>query len=175
MLMRSFREMCFSRALIVSGLSKTIPVDPNQRGLKLVLGWLVHLAMDNGAVALRLGVSPDTNQSWMKFLGPKWYREPKWWDMVPPEPYCFPTLLQVCFSLADIDKELPIRGFITGLRRGKRIRLALAVPDITLFEISWDQALAMDRNQAGTSYPEEEANGKTVTAANGPGQASPAK
>ena len=148
--------MCAPEAVVVSGWSGTKEVNPDRRGLKPVLGWLVYLAMSYGTMKLRVGVNRESGESWMKFFGPRWYRHPTWWDIVPPEPYCYPVMLQICLSLAELQENLPIRGVIPAIRQGKHLRLELSVDEIDSFQIAWDQVFAWDRQSAGTSYPEEE-------------------
>jgi hypothetical protein len=79
-LMHSIREICAPRALVISGWSGTKEVNPDRRGLKPVLGWLVYLAMSYGTMKLRVGVNRESGEAWMKFFGPRWYRHPIWWD-----------------------------------------------------------------------------------------------
>lgn len=155
MLMHSIREICAPGALVIAGWAGTKGVNPDRRGLKPVLGWLVHHAMQESSTRLRLGVNRESGEAWMKFFGPRWYRQPIWWDMVPPEAYCYPTMLQVCLSLAELDQGLPITGMIPAIKQGKRLRLELTVDTIDSFQITWDAVHALDRAQSESCYPEE--------------------
>lgn len=159
--MNSIREICAPGALVISRWSGTKEVNADKRGLKAVLGWLVYLAMSYGTTKLRVGVNRESGEPWMKFFGPRWYCHPTWWDIVPPEAYSYPTMFQVCLSLAKLDQGLPIRGMIPAIKLGKRLRLELKINEIDSFQIAWDESYAENRDSAGTSYPEEgEADGR---------------
>lgn len=75
--------------------------------------------------------------------------------MVPPGAYCYPTMLQVCLSLAWVGDELPIKGTIPAIKRMKRLRLDFTVNEIDSFEIAWDATHAYDKAQVTPVYPEE--------------------
>jgi hypothetical protein len=144
-MIRFLRQIIAPPVLRVRDLRKDITVNPDRRGLKLVLGWLVHIAMDDGMIRLQLGLAESGGGSWMKFFGPFWYAEPVWWDMVPPEAYCYPTMLQVCFSLAQFEADLPLRGTIPASKGGERLKLEFMLHQMQSFEVSWDKRYASDR------------------------------
>lgn len=156
MLLHTVRKICTPRALNVAGLTRTVDVVADRRGIKLVLGWLVHLAMSNGTTKLRMGINRDTGEPWLKFFGPRWYRSPTWWEIVPPEAYCYPVMLQVCLSLAKLEEGFPLRGIIPGIKQGRRLSLEFELDELESFQIAWDPQYACDREQAGTTYREEE-------------------
>lgn len=156
MLMHSIREMCSPGALVISRWSGPEDIDAEKRWLKPLMGSLVHMAMQDGATKLALGVARDTQKPWMKIFAPHWYRQPIWCDLVPPEAYCYPTMLQVCLSLAELDQGLPIKGMIPAIKQRKRMHLELTVDTIDSFQIAWEAVYALDRAQSKTSYPEED-------------------
>ncbi len=153
--LRLIRERCRPNVLLVDALSKITPVVADKRGMKLTLGWLVHSAMVDGMTKLTVGINRESGQSWMRFFGPRWYRQPIWWDMVPPEPYCYPVMLQVCLSLGELEDDLPIRGVIPGLRHRKPVNLRLEISELGSFQIAWAKEYALDRRETGTALPEE--------------------
>jgi len=152
---RLVQDILAPNTLIISSWSGTKGVNVDRRGLKPVLGWLVWLAMSYGAIKMRFGIDRKSGESWMKILGPKWYNRPIWSDIVPPESYCYPTLLQICLSLAKLDNDYPIRGVIPATSKRKHIFLEFSAEEIDTLQISWDSELARDRQDAGTTYPEE--------------------
>lgn len=155
MFMHSIREMCAPGALVISDWSGPEEITAEKRWLKPLLGCLVHMAMKDGAIKLALGVARETQKPWMKILGPVWYRQRIWCDLVPPEAYCYPTMFQVCLSLAELNQDLPIKGVIPAIKQGKRLRLGLTVDTIDSFQIAWDAIHSFDRAHSKTSYPEE--------------------
>lgn len=160
MLMHSIREILAPRSLIISSWTRgETEVNPDSRGLKPVVGWLVWLAMSYGTTKLWVGVKRDSGESWMKFFGPRWHRNPRWWDLVPPEPYCYPTMLQVCLCLAKLNAELPIRGVIPAILGGRRLILEFSADEIESFQISWDEKFAWDKQLSGIPYPDENPSG----------------
>ena len=150
------RLLAEPRHLNIAQWTRTGAVDPDGPSLRLVLGWLVHIAMQDGMTKLSLGVNRETQEPWMKFFGPRWYRQPIWWNMVPPEAYCYPTMLQVCLTLADLEYEFPIRGVIEARKGKKRLHLGVQVREIDSFEISWEKEYAIDQDQALGNLPSEE-------------------
>jgi hypothetical protein len=74
---------------------------------------------------------------------------------VPPEAYCYPVMLQVCLSLAELEECLPIKGAIPAIKQGKRLRLELEVDELDSFQIAWDPEYSSDRRTAEKSSPEE--------------------
>ena len=135
------------RTLRVAPLAKDADFVADRRDLTIVLGWLVHHAMEEGMTKLALGVNRETNESWMRFFGPYWHEAPTWHEMVPPEAYCFPPMLQVCLSMAELDIEFPLKGTILAVKDRKHLDLQLEVPEIHSFQIAWDKKYA-ERNCA---------------------------
>ncbi len=134
------------RRLKVAPLAKDTDFVADRGDLTVVLGWLVYHAMDEGMTKLMLGVNKETNESWMRFFGPFWHENPVWYDMVPPEAYCYPLMLQVCISLAELDVELPLKGTISAVKGRKHLDLELEVSEIHSFQLAWDKEYA-DRNR----------------------------
>jgi len=155
-MIHSIRKVFAPRALIITDWSGPKEVNADKRWLRPVLGCLVHMAMQDGMTKLGLGIARDTQKSWMKFFGPRWYRRPIWWDMVPPEAYCYPTMLQICLSFAELDPSLPIKGVIEARKGRKPLNLQLEVREINSFEIAWDPKYALDRDEAVSNMANEE-------------------
>lgn len=158
MLMQSIREMCAPGALVISGWSGPEEITAEKRSLKPLLGCLVHQAMHDGMLKIWIGVDRDSGEPFMKYFGPLGYDPDKqvWWDMVPPEAYCYPTMLQVCLSLAELDQCLPTKGMIPANKKRERLSLELTVDTIDSLQIAWDAVYALDPEQSQTSYPEDD-------------------
>lgn len=114
--------------------------------------------MHDGMLKIWIGVDRDSGEPFMKYFGPLGYHPDKqvWWDMVPPEAYCYPTMLQVCLSLAELDQCLPIKGMIPANKKRERLSLELTVDTIDSLQIAWDAVYALDPEQSQTSYPEDD-------------------
>ena len=113
--------------------------------LRKLLGFIVCQAMHDGMLEVRIGVDRESGEAWMKYFGPIWYDERIWWDMVPPPADCYPRMLQICMSLAQLREQLPIKGIIPAVKDRKRLRLYLSMEDMQSFQIAWDDEYALDR------------------------------
>lgn len=149
MLMHSIREMCAPRSLVIRDWSGPEEIDAEKRWLKPLLGCVVYQAMDDGMIKVRIGVDRASGEPFMKYFGPIDYDPEKqiWWDMVPAPSECYPGMLQVCLSLAELDQGLPIKGVIPATKNRRRLNLRLAVEEMESFEIAWDEEYAS--NQSG--------------------------
>ncbi|MGB2986247.1 MAG: hypothetical protein WBE26_10220 [Phycisphaerae bacterium] len=105
---------------------------------------------------LRIGVDRKTKEPWMKFFGPRWYCQPIWWDMVPPPADSYPTMLQICLSLAELEPQIPITGMIRAAKGRKHLPLQLEIDQIDSIQIAWGEVYALDREEAEVDYPDEE-------------------
>lgn len=115
--------------------------------LRELLGLIVYQAMHDGMMKVRIGVAHESGESFMKYFGPIDYDREKqiWWDMVAPPSRCYPRMLQICLSLAQLREELPIKGLIPAIRDRKRLNLYFTAQEMDSFEIAWDDEYALDR------------------------------
>ena len=160
-------------ALMISDWSGPEEVDADKRWLKPLLGAIVYQAMHDGMLKVRIGVDPPSGEPFMKYFGTLDYDQDKqtWWDMVPLPAECYPAMVQVCLTLAELDQSLPIRGVIEARKGKKRLHLQVEVHEINSFEISWDPKYAIGRDQAAGNLPCEEENAADLKSdgANGEG------
>lgn len=149
MLMHSIREACARGALVISDWSGPEEIDAEKRWLKPLLGAVIHQAMHDGMLKIRIGVDRASGEPFMKYFGPIEYDPEKqiWWDMVPPPLECYPGMLQVCVSLAELDQGFPIKGIIPATKDWRRLNLHLAIEEMGSFEIAWDEKYASDRSE----------------------------
>ena len=115
--------------------------------LRRLLGAIVHQAMHDGMMKVRIGVDRASRGPFIKYFGPIDYDQEKqiWWDMCAPPPECYPAILQVCLSLAELEPQLPVRGTIPAIRSRKRLTLDLEMHEINSFQIGWDERHCGDR------------------------------
>jgi hypothetical protein len=123
-------------------------IDAGRRELRMLLGAIVHQAMDDGMLKIQIGVDRASGEPFMRYFGVRHFTPDKrtWWDMVPPPAYCYTTMLQTCLSLAELDDDLPLKGVIPARKDRKRLNLRLAVNEVESFEIAWDEHDARDRS-----------------------------
>jgi len=136
--------------------SKEHEFETSPQYVRGALGWLVDHAMNNGMTKLRIGVDHETKEPWMKFFGPHWYHQPKWWDLVPPPANSYPVMLQVCLSLAELEPRMPISGTIRAAKGRTRLPLQLEIFQINSIQISWGDMYSLDREEADYDYADEE-------------------
>ncbi len=136
------------RRLKLAVYPQGIDFDPKGGQLDLLLGAAAYQAMDDGMIKIRIGVDRASGESFMKYFGPIDYDPGKriWWDMVPAPSECYPEMLQVCLSLAELDQGLPIKGFIPATKHWRRLKLRLAVDELESFQIAWDEEYASSRS-----------------------------
>jgi len=173
MLMHSIRQMCARGALVISDWSGPEDIDAEKRWLKPLLGSVIHQAMHDGMTKIQIGVDRASGEPFMKYFGPIDYDPDKqiWWDMVPPPSKCYPAMLQVCLSVAELEPRLPIKGVIPATRNRRRLNLRLAVEELESFEIAWDEEYASDRSGERTviDLPGSEGEEPDGDGANGEG------
>lgn len=121
--------------------------------LRKFLGAIVYQAMDDGMLKIRIGVDRAGGEPFMKYFGPLHYAPDKqiWWDMVPPPSECYPVMLQICLSVAELEPRLPIEGVIPATKNRRRLNLRLAVEEMESFEIAWDEEYASARSGEQTA------------------------
>ncbi len=176
MLIRSIRKMFASDALMISDWCGPEEIYAEQRWLKPLLGCAVHQAMQDGMIKIWMGVHRANGEPFMKYFGPLDYDVEKqiWWDMVPPPLECYPEMLRMCLSLAELDQGLPIKGMIPAIKQGKRLRLELKLNEIDSFEIAWEKKYASNQSGERTvidlpGAEGEEADDSDKDSANGKG------
>lgn len=113
------------------------PLPSTLNGYRHFLGQLVNRAMFEGMTRLSLGIDLRTKETWMQLYGPYCDEDPRWFDMVPPEAYSYPGLLQACFFLARLDPSLPLKGVIHAVRGRKQLWVELDVHEIRSLQLSW--------------------------------------
>lgn len=145
----------FRKHLKIKPPSRETEWESSPAYVRWALGWIVDHAMNNGMVGFRFGVNRETNEAWMTFQGPKWYRRPISWDMVPPPADSFPIMLQVCLTLADVETQIPIRRTIPARKGRQHISLNLTIDTIDSIALTWDLTYARDREDAETAIPDE--------------------
>jgi len=136
------RKMWPSSGLVISDWSGPEEIDAAERWLKPLLGSVIHQAMHDRMLKIRIGVDSVSGKPFMKYFGPRGDDADRliWWDMVPPPSQCYPGMLQLCLSLAELDQNLPIRGVLPAIKEGKRVRLELMVNEICSFQIEWKES-----------------------------------
>lgn len=156
-MIRELRALIGGSRLELDVPQRGVETDPGAQELDTLVGAFVYQAMHDGMLRVWIGVDRASGEPFLKYFGPLGY-DPKnqiWWDMVPPPSECYPGMLQVCLTLAELDQGFPIKGMIPAIKQGKRLRLELEVNEIDSFQIAWDESYADNRDTAGTSYPEE--------------------
>lgn len=115
--------------------------------LRRLLGAITYQAMHDGMSRVRIGVADGKDEPFMQYFGPIDDDEEKrkWWDMVPPPSACYPLMLQICLSLAEVEASLPIRGAIPALLGKERLSLQFVLEELESFEISWENTFALRR------------------------------
>jgi hypothetical protein len=75
--------------------------------------------------------------------------------MVPPPADSYPTMLQICLSLAELEPQIPITGIIRAAKGWKHLPLQLTIEQIDSIQIAWAEVYALDREEAEIDYPDE--------------------
>lgn len=170
-MLRSLRNT--KRRLKLAVFPRGIDFDPKGGELNLLLGAIAYQAMHDGMLKVRIGVDRASGEPFMKYFGPIDYDPNKqiWWDLVPPPSECYPAMLQVCLSVAELEPRLPIKGVIPATKNRRRLNLRLAVEELESFEIAWDEEYASDRSGERTviDLPGSEGEEPDGDGANGEG------
>lgn len=128
---------CPKSALNLELADENAPIVADSAGSEKYLGHLVALAMYDGMMGVGLGVDRATKQAWMQFFGPCWSDTPVWFDLVAPGAFFYPVAFQVCFKLAELNSDIPIRGTILGRKGRKRVALEFEAEELDSFQLSW--------------------------------------
>ncbi len=139
-------------------------VRTDRRQLRRLLGAIVYQAMDDGMLRIRVGVSSESGAPHMSYFGPRRYLPGKriWWEMIPPPSECYPVMLQVSLSMAEVEAGLPINGLIPAIKHGRRLNLSLAVQELSSFEIAWDEEYASNPSDEEDGEEREDTEGGVI-------------
>jgi hypothetical protein len=118
-----------------------VRVSPTSGEWDVLLGSIVLQAMHDGMLGIRVGLDLTFKEAFLKYFGPSHYEPDRrtWWDMYAPPPECYPRLLQVCFSLADLRTGFPVSGMLPAIRGGKRFSLLFETSELASFQIMWGE------------------------------------
>jgi hypothetical protein len=131
------RERRTRRTLVITGYGAE-ELDSSAAELPRLLGAIVAQAMDDGMTGIRIGVAPDTGEAWMEYFGPVFGKKDESWGMVPPPEFCYPALVQICVSRAELQAGLPLTGVIPAVRGREPISLNFEMRQVDNFQVSWD-------------------------------------
>jgi hypothetical protein len=141
------RERRTRRTLVISG-EGAAELNLSVLELPRLLGAIVAQAMDDGMTGIRIGVAPDTGEAWMEYFGPVFGKKDESWRMVPPPESCYPALVQICVSRAELQAGLPLTGVIPAARGREPIDLQFEMRRLDNFQVSWDGRFARARGDS---------------------------
>jgi hypothetical protein len=110
------------------------------------LSAILRQAMNDGMTAIRLGITAESGEPFMKYFGPAWYDEPTWWEMVPPPREAIQQIASWCESAACPSAIDAAQSEIPAVAGERRFGVCYR-RDAACTELRWDAALARQQSE----------------------------